>query len=132
MAHLDALYTRILSRIPTDVMVDTRRLLLMMMDDDGNLNYACNWLGMTKDTAYGATHHLRSVLDVPEPDDAMSYGIKCYHKSFIDYLKDFQRSGFCSDLSDATQKLHVSCIHRILKEAPNGTFVNSSYPWAIF
>lgn len=93
-----------------------------MMDYTNNLNFVCNLLAMTKDAAYGATHHLRSVLDVPEPDQATSKGIKCFHKSFFDYLEDYERSQFTTDLDDATQELHASCACRILEEAPNGMF----------
>lgn len=125
MIQLDSLYSRILSKVPTDVMLDTRKLLLMMMDDfwaDNRFVHVCNWLGMTKDAAYGATHHLRSVLNIPELDKAGVDALSSFHKSFIDYLADFDRSGFCSNINSEIGQLNSSCVCRILEEAPNGTY----------
>lgn len=134
MAHLDALYSRIISGVPADVMVGTRKVLLMLIDDSrgtferpagvGSMIFLCNWVGMTKNDVYGATHHLRSVLHIPGPDDAIFSKLKCYHKSFIDYLADVDRSNFCPDISSAIKQLNALCARRILEEAPNG-IINS-------
>lgn len=119
MAQLDALYWRMLSRVPADVMVDTRRILLTMVDCDTSFYVLGNFLGMTKDAAYGATYHLRAVLSVPQPDsESMIYA---FHKSFTDFLKDFKRSKFSPDFEHETEQVYALCARRILEEAHNGT-----------
>ncbi|EKM75868.1 hypothetical protein AGABI1DRAFT_63913, partial [Agaricus bisporus var. burnettii JB137-S8] len=71
MAQLDALYAQILSKVPDSIMVDTRKLLLMLaVGWGGSFMVLCNWLGMTREDAYAAIRHLRSVIDVPNYDNA--------------------------------------------------------------
>jgi hypothetical protein len=95
MARLDALYTHIMSKIPADVMVYTRKLLLLCLDEewtDFPFQLQCNLLGMTRNTAYGATHHIRSLARVPGPAEAANDRLEFFHKSFPDYLLDLDRS----------------------------------------
>jgi hypothetical protein len=75
---------------------------------------------MTPDEAYAAINHLRSVLYVPRRNKAHEEEIKVFHKSFIDYISDFSRSGFSPDIELEAQKLKTQCASRILKEAPDG------------
>jgi hypothetical protein len=101
LALLDALYARILSNVPPNVMTNTRKLLLALASDwdryivhGDTLILLCNWLGMTLDEAYAALHHLYSVLRVPSRGGAHKENLKPFHKSFIDYISDSKRSGF--------------------------------------
>ncbi|KAF7763845.1 hypothetical protein Agabi119p4_8382 [Agaricus bisporus var. burnettii] len=125
MALLDALYARILSNVPSKVMTNTRKFLLALVFDwcegggpEGFLTL-CNWLGMTPDEAYAALKHLRSVLCVPMRDDAHMY-LGPFHKSFMDYISDFRRSGFSHDIEREARHLMAQCAFRILSEAPDG------------
>jgi hypothetical protein len=103
MALLDALYERILSNVPHKIMINTRKLLLVLASGwnlgrdfshiDRNFIVLCNWLGMTADEAYAAVNHLRSILYVPRRYQPHEGALEAFHKSFIDYISDFSRSG---------------------------------------
>jgi hypothetical protein len=103
MAFLDLLYLRILSKVPAKVRGNTRQLLLALiagwkplLNGEGrNFIVLCNWLGMTYDEAYAALRPLKSVLYAPGRDKAHKRELRYFHKSFIDYISDFARSGFC-------------------------------------
>jgi hypothetical protein len=137
LALLDALYARILSKTPSKIMLNTRKLLLALAthwvqylwyNDVGDLILLCNWLGMTPDDAYAALNHLRSVLRVPGRDKAYEEMLEPFHKSFIDYISDFTRSGFSADVKADAQRITTRCALRILKEAPDGVdFGDTSY-----
>ncbi|EKM74621.1 hypothetical protein AGABI1DRAFT_109932 [Agaricus bisporus var. burnettii JB137-S8] len=125
MALLDALYARILSNVPSKVMVNTRKLLLALVFDwDGegpdSFMELCNWLDMTPDEAYAATNHLRSVLRVPRRNEAHKGNLELFHKSFIDYISDFRRSGLSHDIKHEARELMTQCVLRIINEAPDG------------
>ncbi|KAF7761966.1 hypothetical protein Agabi119p4_9958 [Agaricus bisporus var. burnettii] len=75
---------------------------------------------MTCDDAYAALRHLLSVLTVPERDKAHEFVLQCFHKSFIDYISDFSRSGLFSDIEHEAHHLEVQCTFRILEQAPDG------------
>jgi hypothetical protein len=132
MALLDALYSRILSNVPSKIMMNTRKLLLALAvawdsvspspKAAGRRSFIvlCNWLQITPDEAYAAINHLRSVLLVPRRDKAHHARLEPFHKSFIDYISDFSRSGFSSDIQHEAQQIQMPCAFRILKEAPNG------------
>jgi hypothetical protein len=75
---------------------------------------------MSPDEAYAAINHLRSVLLVPRRDLAHCARLKPFHKSFIDYISDFSRSGFSSAIQHEAQQIWTQCVFRILKEAPDG------------
>jgi hypothetical protein len=133
MALLDALYARILSNVPSKIMVNTRKLLLalaiewdrVLMSDyndftEGSFIVLCNWLQMAPDEAYAAINHLRSVLRVPQRNKAHRKGLRPFHKSFIDYISDFSRSRFSLNIQHEAQPIWTQCTFRILKEAPGG------------
>jgi hypothetical protein len=73
----------------------------------------CNVLGMTQNTAYGATHHIRSIATVPRPKAATDRSLTFFHKSFADYLKDYERSGFSPDITCEIRQIRVQCLLRI-------------------
>lgn len=123
MARLDALYTHIMSKIPADVMVYTRKLFLLCLDEDWDhfpFQFHCNLLGMSRSAAYGATHHIRSLARVPGPAEAANDSIEFFHKSFPDYLRDFDRSGFSPDIRAEIEELKDQITLRIIREAPEG------------
>lgn len=97
MANLDALYAHILSRIPKDVLPNTKKLLLCLRNDRLTPAHLCNRLGITADTAYGALHHLHSVLAIPPVKEATHKQLDFLHKSFRDYLYDSERSKMFRD-----------------------------------
>jgi hypothetical protein len=121
MAQLDALYKRILSNIPDDVMINTRKLLLLYSNyasRETSFRFQCNTLGLTEDAAYGAVCHLYAVMKVPEPDKADAEPLEYFHKSFEDFLSDFNRSGFSDNVKDEVQQLKVQTSLRIVEEVP--------------
>lgn len=122
MAQLDALYTRILSNVPDDVMIHTRRLLILSSSLDWqwrNFRLQCNRLGLTEDAAYSALCHLRAVMKVPEPDKADEERLEYYHKSFADFLFDVKRSGFSGNVEDEFKQLSSQISRRIVEEVPD-------------
>ncbi|KAF9449004.1 hypothetical protein P691DRAFT_759404 [Macrolepiota fuliginosa MF-IS2] len=116
MATLDALYSRIISRVPAHVLSTTKKLLLAMSND---LQFIalCNWLGLASNIAYGALHQLHSVLYIPPRELAHEDSLGHLHKSFQDYLCDFNRSGIFQDHKKRKQELESECVRRILNEA---------------
>jgi hypothetical protein len=129
MALLDVLYSHILSNVPCKIMANTRKILLALATSwivglhftlVRNFITVCNLLGMTADEAYAALNHLRSVLCVPPRDKAGGDRIRIFHKSFIDYICDFSRSGLFPDIHDEVIRLWNQCTSRILNEVPDG------------
>jgi hypothetical protein len=130
MIHLDALYSRIMSRIPAKVMAHTRKLLILYaggtMSTYDSLHFKCNMMRMTENTAYGATHHIRSIAIVPGPGEAAYKALEFYHKSFPDYLRDFKRSGFSPDIDSEARQLMGQYVLRIIGEAPDGVYMDGA------
>lgn len=129
MAQLDALYAHIMSKVPADVMVHTRKLLIMALGFETwceDFRFLCNMLGMTQSTAYGATHHIRSVADIPEPTEAAERGFNFFHKSFADYLTDFKRSGFSQEVESLGNELRWQCAMRVLEQARDGFYLDDA------
>lgn len=132
MADLDILYSRVVSRIPKATLDDTKKLLLLRLYPlpslgplaVDNLTFHCNWLGMTGAAAYGALHHLHSVLNIPSPEFAKSQEITIRHKSFRDYLIDSKRSALFTDAEAEVDELNVQCALRILNEPSKGLFLH--------
>jgi hypothetical protein len=94
--------------------------LVVGLKQEFNFIVLCNWLGMTRDEAYAALRPLSSVLDFPGHDEACAKELRYFHKSFIDYISDFARSGFSCDIKCEAHELNVQCTFRILEQAPNG------------
>jgi hypothetical protein len=94
MALLDALYARVLSRIPSKIAINTRKLLLALSSGcdlalpqriwsaaSGDSTVLCNWLNMTRDDAYAAVDYLCPVLRVPRRDKAPLGLLKPFHNA---------------------------------------------------
>ncbi|EKM75182.1 hypothetical protein AGABI1DRAFT_132533 [Agaricus bisporus var. burnettii JB137-S8] len=128
MAFLDALYARILSKVPPKIMINARRILLTLVSDGQvgwrlvptNFLVLCNWLGMTPDEAYANVNHLRCVLQIPTRDAAHRECLQPFHKSFIDYISDSTRSSFSPNVRYEARQLMAQCAFRVLNEAPDG------------
>jgi hypothetical protein len=123
MDHLDALYTRILAKIPDDVEQDTRKLLLLCSEGNRGTNQfrlQCNLLGLTEDDAYGAVHHTYSVVKVPKPDRADEERLGYFHDSFKSYISDFKRSKFFRDVQNEADELATQASLRVVEEVADG------------
>jgi hypothetical protein len=128
MARLDALYFQILSKVSPEFKKNKRNLLLALASDwdwalysgSSSFIFLCNWLGMTADDAYAVINPLRSVFHVPRRDKAYKEEPRPFHKSIIDYLSDFDRSGFSRDIKNEAQKYRVQYALRISKQAADG------------
>ncbi|KAF9440708.1 hypothetical protein P691DRAFT_780019 [Macrolepiota fuliginosa MF-IS2] len=118
-AMLDALYTRILSDIPQGVLPTTLNLLLMPAIEFDLWSFAetCNMLGFTQGCAYGALRRLRSVLNVPEPQNAFQDKLETFHASFYDYLISSSRSGALCVIAPEIIQHHILRWIRILLES---------------
>ncbi|KAF9440218.1 hypothetical protein P691DRAFT_780134 [Macrolepiota fuliginosa MF-IS2] len=117
-AMLDALYTRILSDIPQGVLPTTLNLLLMPTIRLSLWSFAeiCNMLGYTQGCAYGALRRLRSILKVPEPQNAFEEDLEAFHASFYDYLVSPSRSGaLCVIAPEIIQHYILRWIHILLE-----------------
>jgi hypothetical protein len=130
MAHLDALYARILSKVPARVEKTVQKLLLALFNTTAwqyerrDFVFLCNWLGITRDEAYAALRPLSSVLYIPSHDKAHEEELRCFHKSFLDYTSDFFRSGHFppskDDIPRHIYQLHRQCTLRVFEQAPDG------------
>jgi hypothetical protein len=122
MARLDLLYKRILTNIPDDVMVNARKLLPVYSYPgyhDVKFRELCNILGLTEDAAYCAIRHLYAVMKIPEPHEADNERLAYYHKSFPDFLGDFERSGHSDDFKAEGRQFCIHSSLRILAEVPD-------------
>jgi hypothetical protein len=136
MALLDALYARILSNVPPKIMINARKILLLLASEwdlalhsETELIVMCNWLSMTADEAYAALNRLRSILDFPPRHEAHKKPLKVFHKSLIDYLF---RSGFFTDIKREAQEIKTRCAFRVLKEAPSGVDFSDVGYWCYY
>ncbi|KAF9443058.1 hypothetical protein P691DRAFT_809547 [Macrolepiota fuliginosa MF-IS2] len=135
-ATLDALYTRILSEIPPDVLQTTLSLLEFDVKDCGwYFADNCNRLGVPQGRAYGALRRLHSVLEIPEPEDAFEDHLYAFHASFYDYLSSPSRSGtFYIWTPEIVQRLiHRSIdilleLHSVEMSDVDATRINLSWP----
>jgi hypothetical protein len=119
MDQLDALYRRILSNVPENVMPNTRKLLLLMRPRSYfhgiGFRGMCNALELTEDDAYDAISPLHAVMKFPgadNADDRLSY----YHKSFEDFLSDFGRSGFSRQFQLESSQCYEHAALKITEE----------------
>ncbi|KAJ3554347.1 hypothetical protein NP233_g12441 [Leucocoprinus birnbaumii] len=97
---LDALYTRILSNVPQEVLSTTLDILAQLALSSPHWSgkhvsaqVLCNVLRLEQHTFYGALAKLHSVILVPAPANACLESLRFCHASFPDYLLDTGRSG---------------------------------------
>ncbi len=99
-ANLDAMYIAILSKIPSDTLQITKRLLgfLIFLNSkdirvsDCNLRLIRNILDISGDATVTALRHLHSLLYIPKVKDISQTRPRFYHASFRDFLRDGLRS----------------------------------------
>jgi hypothetical protein len=82
---------------------------------------------MTAVAAYSALHHLHSVLLIPPVADAWFGKLEVRHKSFRDYLMDFERSGMFLNFENESLELYMRCAARIFNEVSNGLSLSPYY-----
>ncbi|KAF9442408.1 hypothetical protein P691DRAFT_481936 [Macrolepiota fuliginosa MF-IS2] len=99
LAALDALYTSILQQINPATLPLTKRLLRYclwvnsgFLRDLRLLTVICNILNIEQNRAYSALRKLYAVLHIPHPNDAGKQRLEFLHKSFVDYLRNEDRS----------------------------------------
>ncbi|KAF7773154.1 hypothetical protein Agabi119p4_5321 [Agaricus bisporus var. burnettii] len=120
LVQLDALYQRILSNVPADTMINTRKLLLMRSAlPSGSFRLTCNQLGLSEAAAYGAVSYIHAVMKAPAPENADDEDLEYFHKSFLEFLYDFKRSGFSHDVEDDAHQLRAQDMYRIVEQVPN-------------
>lgn len=124
LAQLDALYTHILSKIPRQNKANTRRLLLLYTGETEcsrlPFRLCSNMLGMSESAAYAAVRPIRAMVSDPTPEGAADTPLRPFHKSWVDHLRDFRRSGFSPDIMSEAKQLMGQCALRIIQEAPDG------------
>jgi hypothetical protein len=142
MALLDALYDRISSKLPREIVINARKILLACSSTwdlalgngpngpeysvrsapaEGNFIILCNWLGMTPSEAYTAFDQLPPVFGVPKRDQA--HKKKPRPLSFVGYAFDITRT----KISPNTRQLMAQCAIRVLNEAPDGIDLGVDY-----
>jgi hypothetical protein len=120
LALLDALYARIISKIPDSSVINARKILLLHSSYSSNPEYSfrtqCNRLGLTEDAAYGAVRHLHAVVKVPPPHQANNEALTFCHKSFEDFLFDPLRSKSGCSAADDADRLQAQNSSRVLEQ----------------
>ncbi|KAF9441186.1 hypothetical protein P691DRAFT_813475 [Macrolepiota fuliginosa MF-IS2] len=135
-ATLDALYTRILSEIPPDVLQTTLSLLEFdVKSSEWSFADNCSRLGVPQGRAYGALRRLHSVIEIPEPEDAFWGRLYAFHASFYDYLSSPSRSGtfyiWTSEIVQHILHRRIDILlesHSVEMSDVNATRINLSWP----
>ncbi|XP_006457227.1 hypothetical protein AGABI2DRAFT_123095 [Agaricus bisporus var. bisporus H97] len=102
-AHLDALYTHILTRIPSKLWPITQRVLgtvaaSMLYSEIDCVKGLSVVLGLPLSKVYAAINDLYSLLDIPLLVKVYKKQFHFHHASFVDFLRDPARS----------KKFHIS------------------------
>ncbi|KAF5351164.1 hypothetical protein D9756_008242 [Leucocoprinus leucothites] len=97
LAALDLIYTRILSDIPSEILLITRQILAHLsftsrVNSPPTTQILCNILRLDQNRFFGALAKLHSVIRVSTPEDARRMPVQFYHASFQDFLHDPGRS----------------------------------------
>ncbi|KAJ3568299.1 hypothetical protein NP233_g5801 [Leucocoprinus birnbaumii] len=97
LSVLDAIYTAILSRVPSDVLNDTKQVLSILLRAHRNTSVTFReiyeHLEITQEDAIMALDHLHSVIFFSGANVIETSRPLFYHASFRDFLKDPTRSG---------------------------------------
>jgi hypothetical protein len=117
LAILDAIYTETISGVPNYAIQSAKNIIAWLAffdnrntnEETPDLALICILLGITKDVAITALHHLYSVLRLPRVGDIDSSRPRFYHASFRDYLEEPSRSHqFSIERHESAEKLHKS------------------------
>jgi hypothetical protein len=116
-AALDALYTEILSAVPSRHLPILYSLLTPLLLGTGSeFSVNCNLYHVSQIDAYSTLRKAHSVLDIPTPDEATRKDLRVYHKSFVDYLMDSSRSGVLYYGKKQAYGRQIQCIVNIFKQ----------------
>ncbi|KAJ3552091.1 hypothetical protein NP233_g12955 [Leucocoprinus birnbaumii] len=115
LAAMDSFYDLIMRQIPSDVVLTVRKILLLNLifvpEVNRNLELA-NALGLTREGFYAACDFLQSVLCLQDHEMAEE-PIHFYHASFMEYMKDNERSGEHWIYGDCLEGLRQEVIRRV-------------------
>ncbi|EKM75247.1 hypothetical protein AGABI1DRAFT_95001 [Agaricus bisporus var. burnettii JB137-S8] len=117
-AHLDALYTLILTRISSKMWPTTQRVLGVVATSILYSKINCVRglsvvLGLPLSKVYAAINDLYSLLDAPPLVDVYKKQFRFHHASFLDFLRDPARSKkFHTSKENAVIDVNESC-HRL-------------------
>lgn len=137
---IDLLYSSIMSGIPKRLIPVVLCLLGFYQLQDvvvhplaskrGKLGLieACNILGLEQSEVYASLRKLRSVIIYPSPKAAQREGIRFFHASFTDYLRNPSRSHVYHVNLDYELAGIWKCFSRIIKESKTsqGEYVSIS------
>ncbi|XP_006462769.1 hypothetical protein AGABI2DRAFT_119611 [Agaricus bisporus var. bisporus H97] len=136
-AHLDAMYTRILTSIPSKTWPTTQRLLGTIFVFYGTLASAkalSVTLSLELSKIYSSMNDLYSVLDIPL-DDVYSQ-LVFHHASFVEFLEDDTRSKeFYISSEDAWRQINKYCLELWLdfkRQFPQGSSSGYKDRWSKF
>ncbi|KAF5346264.1 hypothetical protein D9756_011268 [Leucocoprinus leucothites] len=111
LAEMDFFYTLIMERLPPKVKATVQQILLACSLSDKPKNIA-NALCLSAEQFCSACASIRSVMEL-QGSDLESMNIKFYHTSFLDFMKDPQRSkDLCIDLNRCRQAL-LEWLHKV-------------------
>ncbi|KAF7782954.1 hypothetical protein Agabi119p4_2330 [Agaricus bisporus var. burnettii] len=115
-AQLDALYTHILTRIPSRMWPTTQRVLGViassMLDSEIDCVKGLSVvLGLPLSKVYAAINDLYALLDTPPLVEVYQRQFRFHHASFVDFLRDPARSKkFHTSKENAVIDFNESCI----------------------
>ncbi len=122
---LDNIYRQVLSNVPEE---DLSNVLDILRFSVSNLGGSCTLpsiqfaLHLCREHIYDALQSLHSVVDVPPFERAASQGLRFYHSSFPEFLRDPSRSG------KYTIKQSVQDVHMLDTAEPPAVPSNVSLP----
>ncbi|KAF5353279.1 hypothetical protein D9756_008135 [Leucocoprinus leucothites] len=91
LAEMDFFYTLIMQRIPLKLSTTVRKILLVYSTTTQHLEYIANILRLSAEQFRHACASIQSVMEL-RGSDLGSMDIKFYHASFLDFMRDPQRS----------------------------------------
>ncbi|KAF9441418.1 hypothetical protein P691DRAFT_574429 [Macrolepiota fuliginosa MF-IS2] len=86
-------------------------LCILYSDHKLSARELTNFFGLDQSSFYAALQWFHSVMDIPIPSAAGTGGVRFYHASFGDFLKNPSRSGkFALDQAKSHYEVAVSCL----------------------
>ncbi|KXN91591.1 Serine/threonine-protein kinase HT1 [Leucoagaricus sp. SymC.cos] len=110
----DSLYITMLKGVPNEHLSNLMNILCLRASYTGGNLSACleaNILHLDQSSFYAALDEMHSILRIPPPDQATEKGMIFYHSSFLDFLKDPERSGkFASEFKDSYSEVALTTL----------------------
>ncbi|KAF9448933.1 hypothetical protein P691DRAFT_728791 [Macrolepiota fuliginosa MF-IS2] len=111
---LDLLYHQILLDVPSDILPTSMQILglcLLYSDHKLSTRDLANFLGLDQGSFYTALQWFHSVMVIPASSAAGRDGVRFYHASFGDFLKNSSRSGkFALDQAKSHCEVAMHCL----------------------